>query len=105
MPREALASGLGLHIMGAIVDGQVEGVGTGAALLVFVRIDICAARGVFRAVPREALAGRLGLDIVGAVVDGQVEGVGTRAALIVLVGIDICAARSVFRAEIGRAHD
>ena len=40
MPREALAGSRSLHVVGAVVDGQMEGVGTRAAVRVFVCIDV-----------------------------------------------------------------
>ena len=70
MPGEALASGLGHDIVRAVVDGQVEGVGTFTVVGVVVLVDIRARGGVRRAVPGEVFASRFGLNIVCAVVDG-----------------------------------
>ena len=73
MPSETLAGRLGHHVMGTVVYSQMEGVGTGTALLVLVGIGICTARRILCAMPSETLAGRLGYHVVGAMVDRQVE--------------------------------
>ena len=56
--------------MCAVVDGEFQGINTGASEVIGVLVSVSAGRGVSRAMPGETLAGGLGHDIVGAVVDG-----------------------------------
>ena len=74
MPREALAGGLGLDNVRAVVDGQVQRIDAGTTISVSVVIGVSARRGVRRPMPRETLAGGIGLDDVRAVIDGQCQG-------------------------------
>ena len=62
--------------MRAVVDGQVQGVGAGAAVGVGIIIGIDARGGVGLSLPGVALTSRVDNDIMCAVVDGQVQRVG-----------------------------
>ena len=75
MPRVALAGGLRLHIVRAVIDGQMQRVNTRTTKV--VRVGVCenTCRCVRLSVPDEAFAGRFGLNIVGSVIDGQVQGI------------------------------
>ena len=95
MPSETLAGGLGFDIVGAVVDGQVQGVNTLTSRIVCICVGVSARCGVGRVVPDEVLAGGLCFDIVCAVVNRQFQGVNTCAAVGIVVSIRVGARRGL----------
>ena len=73
MPCVLVAGGDGLDAVGAVVDGQRQGVGTRTIISVGVVVSIGASSGVFGAVPCVAVAGGGRLTVVGRGVKGQME--------------------------------
>ena len=80
MPSVAIAGSDGLDAVGAVVDGERQGVGTRTIISVGVVVSIGASSGIFGAVPCVVVAGGFGVAIVGARVNGQIERVHIGAA-------------------------
>ena len=80
MPSVLVAGGDGLDAVGAVVDGQRQGVGTGAVVGIGVieSVGACCCVGYF--MPCVVVAGGDRFTIVGRSVKGQVEGDGAVAA-------------------------
>ena len=89
MPRVAFACRLRLHIVGAVVDGQLQCVHTGTAVGVVVMLLVSSGCSVSLTVPSEALARGLSHDSVCAVVDGQFQRVHAGAAVDIVVSVGV----------------
>jgi len=76
VPCELLTYGLGLGVVCAVENGEVQGVSTWTAVRVCVLICVYAGFRVGVVVPCELLTGGLGLGVVRPVEDGEVQSVG-----------------------------
>ena len=95
VPGEAVAGHGGGVTAVAVVDGQVQGVDLGAAVVVEVAVLVVAADTVLGVVPGVAVASHHSLGLVDRVVDGQAEGSDAVTAVAAEGGVLIAATNGV----------
>ena len=86
------------HIVRAIMDGQVQCVGTGATESIVVVMDVSSAFGVGQTCsrcPSVAFALGDGSCVVCPIMNSQMQGVGARATISIIVFMDVCSAFGV----------
>ena len=72
MPKVTLAGGLGIGIVGAVMNSQMQGVCARAVVGIGIVVGIFSCGVVFVAMPKIALAGGLRIYVVCTGIDSQV---------------------------------